>query len=173
MPLMPSCPRLRWQTWWPATRHGLLGRGDGFTPLGDDVVCGWLVTRRALGEQTHARLALQRTTDVSATLLSRACEGEAIAQLGDLLVMLDGRAGAARVDARLERLLAVGATSGAGLAIGAADRTSAPGGKTMSDRTHVEVRPGAYADSVTLLQVSKQVSAARGVQTRRSRWRPH
>jgi hypothetical protein len=98
----------------------LLGRGDGFTPLGDDVVCGWLVTRRALGEQTHARLALQCTTDVSATLLSRACEGEAIAQLGDLLVMLDGGAGAARVDARLERLLAVGATSGAGLAIGAA-----------------------------------------------------
>jgi FdrA protein len=31
------------------------------------------------------------------------------------------------------------------------------------DRTHVEVRPGAYADSVTLLQVSKQVAAAPGV----------
>jgi FdrA protein len=35
----------------------------------------------------------------------------------------------------------------------------------MSDRIHVEVRPGAYADSVTLLQVSKQVAAAQGVET--------
>jgi len=34
----------------------------------------------------------------------------------------------------------------------------------MTARTTVQVRPGAYADSVTLLQVSKQVAAAPGVQ---------
>jgi FdrA protein len=33
----------------------------------------------------------------------------------------------------------------------------------MTDRTHVQVRPGAYADSVSLLQVSKQVAATPGV----------
>jgi FdrA protein len=31
-------------------------------------------------------------------------------------------------------------------------------------RTHVDVRPGAYADSVTLMQVSKQVAAVQGVE---------
>ncbi|HSE07528.1 MAG TPA: FdrA family protein [Nocardioidaceae bacterium] len=35
---------------------------------------------------------------------------------------------------------------------------------TTSGITHVEVRPGAYADSVTLLQVSKDVAAVSGVE---------
>ena len=33
----------------------------------------------------------------------------------------------------------------------------------MSDHTHVELRPGAYADSVTLLQVSRTVQGLDGV----------
>jgi FdrA protein len=33
----------------------------------------------------------------------------------------------------------------------------------MTDHSHVELRPGAYADSVTLLQVSRAVQAAEGV----------
>lgn len=33
----------------------------------------------------------------------------------------------------------------------------------MSDHTHVELRPGAYADSVTLLQVSRAVQGLEGV----------
>jgi FdrA protein len=34
---------------------------------------------------------------------------------------------------------------------------------TTADTMHVEVRPGAYADSVTLLQVSKDVAVVSGV----------
>lgn len=98
----------------------LVGRGDGFTPVGDDVVCGWLVTRRALGRATRVQPALQRTTDVSATLVRRACEGEAIPQLGHLLSTVADGVGTRRVRHRLEDLLRVGSTSGAGLAIGAA-----------------------------------------------------
>ena len=33
----------------------------------------------------------------------------------------------------------------------------------MTDHSHVELRPGAYADSVTLLQVSRAVQGAEGV----------
>ena len=33
----------------------------------------------------------------------------------------------------------------------------------MSEHTHVELRPGAYADSVTLLQVSRTVQGLAGV----------
>jgi hypothetical protein len=99
---------------------GLVGRGDGFTPVGDDVVCGWLVTRRALGRPTRVQPALQRTTDVSGTLVRRACEGEAIPQLGHLLNAVADGAGAPQVHHRLENLLRVGSSSGAGLAIGAA-----------------------------------------------------
>ena len=42
---------------------------------------------------------------------------------------------------------------------------------TMS-RTHVELRPGAYADSVALLQVSRRVADQPGSPRPRSRWPP-
>lgn len=94
----------------------LLGRGPGLTPLGDDVLAGWLVTRAALGRPDTAltgavRRRLGVTTLLSATLIECALHGEALPQLADWL------ADPCR-DTR-EALLAVGATSGAGLLTGA------------------------------------------------------
>jgi Protein of unknown function (DUF2877) len=99
----------------------LLGRGDGLTPSGDDVIAGWLVARHATGRspgriadvvRSHAST---RTTALSASLLRRAVAGETIPQGRDLLVALHAGAG---VDAALEALVAVGHTSGAALAVG-------------------------------------------------------
>jgi hypothetical protein len=98
----------------------LIGRGGGFTPVGDDVVCGWLVTRHAMGHRHVKPLALHRTTAVSGALLLRALEGEVIPQLSDLLVAVASGVGAEQVLSQLGDLVHIGSTSGAGLAIGAA-----------------------------------------------------
>jgi hypothetical protein len=97
----------------------LVGRGDGLTPLGDDVLCGWLVTHRAAGVATPAvddavRRALPRTTTLSATLLECALAGECAGLVSDYLraVGTPYRHGAR---AALESL---GHSSGAGLALG-------------------------------------------------------
>jgi hypothetical protein len=95
----------------------LIGNGPGLTPLGDDVVAGWLATRAALGLPDKAvadgvRRRRHATTLLSATLLDCALRGEALPQLASWL--------AAPGDATAEALLAVGATSGAGLMTGAA-----------------------------------------------------
>ncbi|SEC69222.1 Protein of unknown function [Nocardioides exalbidus] len=94
----------------------LVGRGPGLTPLGDDVVAGWLVTRAALGRPDDAvvdgaRHRLGATTLLSATLLDCAIRGEALPPLAHWL--------AAPSEATARALLAVGATSGAGLMAGA------------------------------------------------------
>ena len=65
----------------------LLGRGEGLTPLGDDVICGWLAARRATGVTTPevdaaVRSGLHRTTLLSATLLDCALHGEVLPELG-------------------------------------------------------------------------------------------
>jgi hypothetical protein len=99
---------------------GLVGLGDGFTPVGDDVVCGWLVTRHALGRPADVPIPLQRTTPVSAAFLERAAAGEAIPPLRELLVRLAADSAPAELHHRLDDLLQVGSSSGAGLAIGAA-----------------------------------------------------
>lgn len=95
----------------------LIGRGPGLTPLGDDVLAGWLTARAALGRPDDAlaagvRRRLGATTLLSATLLDCAIRGEALPQLSRWL--------ADPSDATAETLLAVGATSGAGLMAGAA-----------------------------------------------------
>lgn len=115
----------------------LLGRGDGLTPVGDDVVAGWLVAARACGRElapvAHAvRRHAHRTTTLSATLLADAVEGACLPEFRNLLLALrSGRELAAAVD----RLIAVGHTSGAGMLLGAhlaisssplGDRPSAP-----------------------------------------------
>ncbi len=94
----------------------LVGRGPGLTPLGDDVLAGWLATRAALGRPdatlaAAVRRHLAATTLLSATLLDCATRGEVLPQLGAWL--------AAPTDTHAEALLAVGATSGAGLLAGA------------------------------------------------------
>lgn len=94
----------------------LLGRGPGLTPLGDDVLAGWFTTRAALGQPDEALAAAARrrlgaTTLLSATLLDCAIRGEALPQLADWL--------ADPTDSTAAALVAVGATSGAGLLAGA------------------------------------------------------
>jgi hypothetical protein len=100
----------------PAHLDRLLGRGPGLTPLGDDVLAGWLTTRAALGRRDDVLSAAVRrrlgvTTLLSATLLDCAIRGEALPELAHWLAEPTGSA--------TDALLAVGATSGAGLLAGA------------------------------------------------------
>jgi hypothetical protein len=97
----------------------LVGRGDGLTPLGDDVLCGWLTTHRAAGVTTPAvddacRRALPRTTTLSATLLSCALEGECADLVADYLAAL----GTDTEQVARGALETLGHSSGAGLAYG-------------------------------------------------------
>jgi hypothetical protein len=98
---------------------GLVGQGDGLTPYGDDVLCGWLALHRALGVTTPAvddavRRALPRTTTLSATLLECALAGEVADAVGAYLRALATPAEPA-ARAALEML---GHSSGRGLASG-------------------------------------------------------
>jgi hypothetical protein len=99
----------------------LVGRGPGLTPLGDDVLAGWLVARAAAGAPDAAvtdavRHHLGATTALSATLLDCAVRGEALPELRTWLTAL-GTPREPTAAAALER---VGATSGTGLLVGAA-----------------------------------------------------
>lgn len=106
----------------PAAVAALLGRGSGLTPLGDDVLCGWLATSRPLDDPARPavaaealRLAPTRTTRFSAELVACAVAGETIPQFRRLLDALAARDAVATA---LADLLRVGHTSGAGLALG-------------------------------------------------------
>lgn len=99
----------------------LLGRGDGLTPVGDDVVAGWLVAARAAGRPRDAvadgvRRYAHRTTALSATLLVDAVEGACIPEFRAVLLALASGRG---LDEAVARLVAVGHTSGAGMLLGA------------------------------------------------------
>jgi hypothetical protein len=103
----------------PETVVRLVGRGDGLTPLGDDVLCGWLAAHRAAGVETPAvdvavRRALPRTTTLSATLLGCALAGDVADLVADYLRAL-GTPGASAPRAALA---ALGHSSGEGLAHG-------------------------------------------------------
>lgn len=97
----------------------LVGRGDGLTPLGDDVLCGWLVTHRAAGIATPdhddaVRRAMPRTTTLSATLLECALAGEC----ADLVAGYLRALGTPREQTARAALVGLGHSSGSGLAIG-------------------------------------------------------
>ncbi|MFC5178355.1 DUF2877 domain-containing protein [Nocardioides taihuensis] len=99
----------------------LVGLGPGLTPYGDDVLCGWLAVHRAAGiatDEVDARVGALagRTTLLSATLLDCAVRGEVVPAFGVWLAALETPREAAAADA----VLAVGASSGAGLLAGAA-----------------------------------------------------
>lgn len=99
---------------------GLVGRGDGLTPAGDDLLCGWLATHRAAGVATPdvdraIRSHLPRTTLLSATLLDCALHGESVPEF---LAFLDAL-GTSEEDAATRALYAVGHSSGVALAQGA------------------------------------------------------
>jgi hypothetical protein len=98
----------------------LVGRGEGLTPLGDDLLAGWLALHRAAGVPTDAvdaavRRSLHRTTLLSATLLDCALHGEVLPEYAAWLRAL----GTPDAPGRAAALSAVGATSGAGLLHGA------------------------------------------------------
>lgn len=98
----------------------LVGAGDGLTPRGDDVLCGWLAMHRAVGAATPptdeaVRMRMQDTTLLSATLLDCALHGEVLPQFATYVGALGTPAQAgAETD-----LLAVGHSTGSGLLEGA------------------------------------------------------
>jgi hypothetical protein len=98
----------------------LVGHGGGLTPLGDDVLCGWLAVLHATGRldaETAAlvRGAADRTTLLSATLLDCALHGEVLPEFAAYVAAL----GTPAEQDRARTLMAIGHTSGAGLWFGA------------------------------------------------------
>lgn len=107
----------------PSAVPALVGRGDGLTPVGDDVLSGWLVATRAAGRDLSAvadavQAHAHRTTSLSATLLADAAAGASIPPFRRLLVAL-GTGRDLEVTAAVAGLRAVGHTSGAGMLLGA------------------------------------------------------
>lgn len=99
----------------------LVGRGQGLTPSGDDVVCGALAAAHAWSSQRRVDAlwsatvgGLAGTTDLSAQFLRSAYGGHVSGELRALLLALS----AGRWQAELDELLRVGHTSGADLAHG-------------------------------------------------------
>lgn len=97
----------------------LLGRGEGLTPLFDDVLAGWLAMHRAATIATQDVDAAilrhsDRTTLLSATLLDCAMHGEVLPEYAAWVTAL----GTPDERASVRALHRVGATSGAGLHLG-------------------------------------------------------
>jgi Protein of unknown function (DUF2877) len=121
---------------WPES----IGSGDGLTPYRDDVVCGALVTLHAAGHPAAAALAaavdkapLERwTTALSAALLRHAAAGYCIDALARYLASIavphaaDPDAAAGERREAHAALLAVGHSSGHGLAAGVATMLGYP-----------------------------------------------
>lgn len=104
----------------PGTVARLIGAGDGLTPRGDDVLCGWLALHRATGVPTPTideavRTRMRDTTRLSATLLDCALRGEAVPEFTALLSAL-GTTAQPSAEAGLR---AVGGSSGVAMLEGA------------------------------------------------------
>ncbi|MDQ3732422.1 MAG: DUF2877 domain-containing protein [Actinomycetota bacterium] len=109
----------------------MIGLGPGLTPAGDDLLCGILAGLSLLGHPQASRigagilaLAPGRTTDLSLALLRHATLGQVNSELGSVVQAL---AGTGRLPGALQRLFAVGHTSGIALGLGlsaAVDLTS-------------------------------------------------
>lgn len=98
----------------------LMGRGEGLTPLGDDLLAGWLALHRAAGIATPevdeaVGTHVHRTTLLSATLLDCAVHGEVLPEFAAWVRAL----GTVDEPRTASALSAVGASSGAGLLHGA------------------------------------------------------
>jgi hypothetical protein len=106
-----------------AAAVGLLGRGPGLTPSGDDMLAGFLVGAAAFGIDAGAlRRAIEvmapaRTTALSAALLWHAARGECVDELAAVAAVLTGQSGQ-EAERAVSRLLSVGHSSGAALARG-------------------------------------------------------
>jgi hypothetical protein len=106
----------------PGAVAAVVGRGTGLTPAGDDLLCGILVTLRAMHDRradglAHAigEVAATQTTHVSAALLVHASRGECVPELARVIAALDRRGDVA---AAVRRLVTVGHSSGGALAHG-------------------------------------------------------
>jgi hypothetical protein len=110
--------------------EGLVGKGGGLTPEGDDLLAGALAGLVLLGEAVGdyaavglvegleaevSLLARERTTLLSACLLTHACAGRVAASVAGLLSALGGRG---EMGSALARLAALGHSSGRALAGG-------------------------------------------------------
>lgn len=112
----------------PGAAIALLGRGSGLTPVGDDVLCGWLATLVAASypgvaptAERVVALAPQRTTALSATLLRRSVHAEVVPQFGRLLTALTHPSNdTADPSDALSSVTRIGHTSGDGLVLGLA-----------------------------------------------------
>jgi hypothetical protein len=117
----------------PEVAQALLGAGPGLTPVGDDVLAGWLATAVACRHPAMPELrsavavaAPERTSVLSSTLLSCAARGEGVPEFRSLLTGVATRDLDA-LDQSLDLMLRIGDTSGAGLVLGSlAALTSAP-----------------------------------------------
>ncbi len=118
----------------------LLGLGPGLTPVGDDVLAGWLATavacRHPLMPGLRSAVALaarERTSVLSATLLACAARGEGVPEFRSLLSGVATR-NVDVLDQSLDLMLRIGDTSGAGLVLGslAALTSSATAGGATS-----------------------------------------
>ena len=113
-----------------AAAKGLLGKGTGLTPEGDDYLAGALAALRTLGPALGVtepdqlltavsvpllQLARQRTTTFSAALIEYAMRGQVAAPAGALLRALTGRGD---VTTTHRALTQVGHSSGPALAAG-------------------------------------------------------
>lgn len=108
--------------------RALVGLGPGLTPSGDDALCGALLAlagrpaAAALGARFAAG-APGRTTALSAALIGHAARGEGCDEVVDVI---DAARGHAALGPALARLLEVGHTSGADLALGALTALAGP-----------------------------------------------
>lgn len=116
----------------PTAVVALLGRGSGLTPVGDDVLAGWLAVAAASEHPARADFevavrasAARRTTTLSAALLECACCGEALPEFQALVAGIAGDE-PTLVRRSVTKLLGIGATSGAGLLLGAALALTSP-----------------------------------------------
>lgn len=112
----------------PEDARTLIGLGPGLTPSGDDVIGGAMIALRALGREALADrlaewalpLAEARTGEISYAHLRLAAEGEGAAALHAALGWLMAPAGPAEWDTALDRIGAIGHTSGWDALTGAA-----------------------------------------------------
>jgi hypothetical protein len=114
------------------TVRNLVGHGGGLTPLGDDVLCGWLAVLHATSRLTDevaalVREAMPRTTVLSATLLDCALHGEVLPEFATYVAAL----GTPTEQQAAGTLMSIGHTSGAGLWFGAEHALT-----TLADERH-------------------------------------
>ncbi len=103
----------------------LLGLGEGLTPLGDDVLAGFLATAVAIRHQglpdvrsEVALSAFDKTTLIAASLLACAARGEAVPEFRSFMRGIATQHSDV-VEQSLDLMLEVGGHSGAGYVIGA------------------------------------------------------